>query len=119
MAAFIRGDVVVLPFPMSSEEKFKRRPAVVVASWPYKDSSDYLVCIITTQPNGNDPYIQELENSDLRDPANGKFRKKSYIRPAYMFAADEGLILYRLGSLKPEKLAAVLKSVRSLFFEPL
>lgn len=49
MAAYRRGDVVWLPFPFSSDEDYKLRPALVLASWPYFTGTDYLVCMITTQ----------------------------------------------------------------------
>lgn len=34
MARFVKGDVVVVPFPFSDLTQAKRRPALVVASLP-------------------------------------------------------------------------------------
>jgi mRNA interferase MazF len=113
LAAFVRGDVVVVPFPFSGEERYKRRPAIVVASWPFEASNDYLLCVISAQP-ANDPYILEISNSDLQRRTTVGFRKKSYIRPTYLFAADESLIAYKMGRLKADKIHAVMKAIRSV-----
>jgi len=46
MAAFIKGDVVVIPFPFSDLSGSKKRPALVLADLP---GNDILLCQITSQ----------------------------------------------------------------------
>ena len=46
MGRFVRGEVVVVPFPFSDLSATKRRPALVIAS-PAGD--DQIVCAITSQ----------------------------------------------------------------------
>ena len=46
MARFIKGDVVVLPFPFSDMTQAKRRPAMVVADLK---GNDVILCQITSQ----------------------------------------------------------------------
>ncbi len=41
MAAFVKGDVVVVPFPYSDLSQSKRRPAVVVTAL---SSGDLVLC---------------------------------------------------------------------------
>lgn len=45
VAAFVKGDVVIVPFPYSDLSQTKRRPAVVVAVLP---GEDVMLCQITS-----------------------------------------------------------------------
>ncbi|MFI5273274.1 MAG: hypothetical protein ACHQ4H_09625 [Ktedonobacterales bacterium] len=47
MGRFVRGDVVVIPFPFSDLTATKRRPALVVADLP---GDDVILRQITSQP---------------------------------------------------------------------
>jgi len=46
MGRFVKGDVVVTPFPFSDLQAVKRRPALVVATFT---GDDVLLCQITSQ----------------------------------------------------------------------
>jgi len=46
MGRFVKGDVVVTPFPFSDLQAAKRRPALVVATFT---GDDVLLCQITSQ----------------------------------------------------------------------
>lgn len=46
MARFVKGDVVVIPFPFSDLTQSKRRPAIVIA---VLDGDDLILCQITSQ----------------------------------------------------------------------
>ena len=100
MAAFVKGDIVVVPFPLSAATGSKRRPGVVVASWPFGTGTDYLLSLISSQPDASPTTIQ-LKTADI---LNGSLKVKSYIRAPYLFAADDALISYRVGNLTPQKL---------------
>lgn len=50
MGAFVKGDVVVLPFPFSDLSVTNRRPALVVASLP---GDDVILCQITSRDVAN------------------------------------------------------------------
>ena len=47
MGKFVKGDVVVLPFPFSDLSASKKRPALVVAS--IQPHGDLILCMITSQ----------------------------------------------------------------------
>lgn len=113
MARYLKGDVVMVNFPFSSDTQFKFRPAVVLASWSYLDSRDYLVCMFSTQDDG-DPNQIEVRKGDT---TNGSFQEKCYIRPAYTFAASERRINRNVCSLKSEKLTLVLNALHNLLDE--
>lgn len=97
MAEFVKGDVVVVPFPFSDLTQAKRRPACVIATLT---GDDVILCQITSQ-RISDRYGIPLETDDFSE---GGLNQNSNIRPNRLFTADRGIILYRAGKLKPEKL---------------
>ncbi len=107
MARFIKGDIILVPFPFSGEESYKHRPALVLASWSYAGGTDYLTVLITMQPAA-DPYLMELAQADTY---GGSLSQKCYLRPTYLFAPDEQLISRRIDRLKPEKLQQVIQTL--------
>jgi len=46
MGGFVKGDVVVMPFPYSDLSATKKRPALVIA---VLDGDDVILCQITSQ----------------------------------------------------------------------
>ena len=107
MEGLVKGDVVVLPFPFSDLSANKRRPALVVAEGEY---GDVILCQITSKPPTNRrPGRQsascaeavELKDKDFKE---GKLKITSYVRLRKIFTADLGLILYRAGRIKKEKI---------------
>jgi len=97
MAEFVKGDVVVVPFPFSDLTQAKRRPALVIATLA---GDDLILCQITSQRIA-DRYAIPLENSDFSE---GGLNQISNIRPNRLFSADREIILYKAGKLKTEKL---------------
>ena len=62
MAEFVKGDVVVLPFPFSDLSQTKRRPALVVAE---AGGDELLLCQITSQ-NVLDRHAVEVNVADFQ-----------------------------------------------------
>lgn len=89
------------------------RPAVVLASVPYGEGTDYLLCAITTQAAA-DPHRMTLTDADVE----GRLTETVYIRPTYTFTADEFFIKRRVGRLKPEMLAAVVQTLTTVLNQP-
>ena len=106
MGIFVKGDVVVLPFPFSDLTQPKRRPALVLASPP---GNDIILCQITSQ-KVKDNYAILLSSSYFKD---GGINQESNIRPNRIFTADEKLVLYKVGKIKSEKI----KEVTSMIIE--
>ena len=108
MATFVKGDVVIVPFPFSDLSQAKRRPALVVANLT---GDDLILCQITSQAT-SDTYAKVLANTDF---SNGGLNRESNIRPNRLFTADTGIILYQAGQLKPEKLKEVIDQIIQIF----
>ena len=104
MERFVRGDVVVVPFPFSDLTNAKRRPALVVAELK---GDDLILCQITSQ-KVRDNYSVPLSDKDFQF---GSLKKLSNIRPNRIFTADKRIILYRAGRLKKEKLDEVIEAI--------
>lgn len=110
MTRYTKGDVVILPFPFSDVTGAKRRPALVLAELPYFGGKDYLVCLITSRDAG-DPHSIEIQPADLQ---GGAFAVRSYLRPLYLFAAEEAAIIRRIGTLAPAKVTAVVQTATAV-----
>jgi mRNA interferase MazF len=107
MGEFVKGDLIVVPFPFSDLTANKRRPALVVASMI---GDDVILCQITSK-SVRDTYAISLTESDLK---TGKFHQDSNIRPNRLFTADSNIILYRIGTLTPEKHSEVVSKIIEL-----
>ncbi len=104
MAKFVKGDVVVIPFPFSDLSQSKRRPALVLATLK---GDDTILCQITSK-NISDNYAVTVDDADFR---SGGLKQSSNIRPNRLFTADTHIILYRAGSIKKGKLNQVINKV--------
>ena len=104
MATFVKGDVIVVPFPFSDLTQSKRRPALVVAPL---EGDDVILCQITSKAV-RDNYAIPLDDKEF---AAGSLQQASNIRPNRIFTADSHIVLYRVGSLKKEKLSEVVERI--------
>jgi mRNA interferase MazF len=107
MATFIKGDIVVLPFPFSDLSSSKRRPALVLADL---EGEDIILCQITSK-NARDNSVIPLENSDL---LSGSLSTSSNIRPNRLFTADKKIIAYTLGQISQSKYSEVVEMIIEL-----
>jgi mRNA interferase MazF len=107
MGKFVKGDVVVLPFPFSDLSSSKRRPALVVA---IASADDIILAQITSRSFG-DSYAVELSDSDFSD---GGLNVVSNIRPNKLFTADVNIIAYKAGNVKWQKMKDVATTITNL-----
>lgn len=108
MGKFIKGDVVVVPFPFSDLSNSKKRPALVLASL---EGEDLKLSQITSK-NIFDSYSIEIKTSDF---SNGTLNKDSNVRPNKIFTADKNIILYKIGNLTNKKMDEVTSKVVEIF----
>lgn len=107
MARFVKGDVVVVPFPFSDLTQAKRRPALVVAEL---EGEDLILCQITSQQI-KDRYAIPIDDTDFQ---KGDLKQRSNLRPNRLFTADRQIVLYQVGHLKPQKIQEVIKKIVEL-----
>lgn len=104
MGRFIKGDVVVAPFPFSDLSASKRRPALVVATLT---GDDVVLCQITSKTVA-DSYAIAITNADF---TTGGLPQPSNIRPNRLFTADANIVIYRAGVLSQQKVQEVIKKL--------
>lgn len=104
MGQFVKGDVVVVPFPFSDLSASKRRPALVLASLT---GNDIILCQITSKAI-TDNYAISITANDF---AIGKLNQDSNVRPNRLFTADSNIVLYKIGSLNHDKIREVISRV--------
>ena len=104
MAEFIKGDIVVIPFPFSDLSQVKKRPAFVVNSLI---GDDVVLCQITSQTI-RDKYSIAIKITDF---ILGGLSVDSNIRPNRIFTADKNIILYKVGSIKESKTKEVIQKI--------
>ncbi len=108
MGRFIKGDVVVTPFPFSDLTANKKRPALVVADL---SGDDIIICLITSQ-NARDSYAISISNEDYE---TGSLKKNSNVRPNRLFTIDSKVISYRIGDLKTQKMQEITDKILQIF----
>lgn len=107
MEKFVKGDVVVVPFPFSDLSQSKRRPALVIASL---EADDIILCQITSKLIRDD-FAIVLNDKDFE---TGGLIKTSNVRPNRIFTADTHIVLYRIGHLKQNKLNQIIEKVMEI-----
>jgi mRNA interferase MazF len=104
VAKFVKGDIVVIPFPFSDLTKTKRRPALVVSSL---EGNDVILCQITSQ-SIKDKYAVQIKDKDFE---SGELKQKSNVRPNRIFTADSRIVLYKAARLKVDKLNMIIEGI--------
>ena len=104
MERFVKGDVIVLPFPFSDLSASKKRPALVLADL---EGNDVVLFQITSEARFDKDSLK-LKASDFK---KGKLSVVSMIRPNKLFTADISTIHYKVGSLKIEKINKTIKTL--------
>ncbi|MGG7662786.1 type II toxin-antitoxin system PemK/MazF family toxin [Dyadobacter sp. BHUBP1] len=104
MAKFVKGEVVVIPFPFSDLCCSKRRPALVLADLP---GDDLLLCQITSQSSKDIFAIPLLVNDFL----NGTLPVNSFIRPTRLFTADRNIVIKKAGLIRAKTINDVTQTI--------
>lgn len=107
MEEFIKGDIVVIPFPFSDLSKVKKRPAFVVSKLK---GDDVILCQITSKTI-KDKYSIPLRKTEF---ATGNLSVDSNVRPNRIFTADKNIILYKVGSVKENKTKEIIKRITEI-----
>lgn len=107
MGAFVKGAVLVVPFPFADRTGTKRRPVLVLASLP---GDDVIVCQITSQ-SISDKNAVRITNGDF---VNGGLQQPSNVRPDHLFTISSRRVLYQLGVLVSPKIDEIITRLVSV-----
>jgi len=104
MERFVKGDVVILPFPFSDLSGSKKRPALVLS---VLRGDDLILCQITSKPT-DDIFALSIRTEDF---VSGSLPKGSYIRASRIFTADKHIIFCKIGQLTPDRMNKVIDAI--------
>jgi len=104
---FVKGELVVVPFPFSDLSRSKRRPALVIQNFK---GEDLLLAQITSQSIRDENAVM-LRDIDFQ---KGRLNKQSNVRPNKLFTCSKNLILYKIGSLTDEKMKSVTEAIKQI-----
>ena len=105
MGRFVKGDVLVLPFPFSDLSASKKRPALVIA--PVQPYNDVILCMITSK-HTSDASAVSIAQSDFDA---GSLPRESNVRPNRLFTADADIVLRTAGKLSTRKMDEVVAEI--------
>ena len=104
MGKFVKGDIVIIPFPFTDLSGNKKRPAFVIADL---SGDDIIVCQITSVSK-SDPFALPIT---LADFSSGGLPIDSFIRLNKIFTADKKIILSIAGRLNEAKIDNAINAI--------
>jgi mRNA interferase MazF len=101
------GDVVLVPFPFTSQVASKKRPAVIVSSHAYNRAKpDVVVMAITSRlrpvPGLGEAWVSRWQNAGLLKP--------SAVKPVFA-TLEQALVIRQLGTLDTGDQAVLRKAI--------
>ncbi|MDD3083496.1 MAG: type II toxin-antitoxin system PemK/MazF family toxin [Candidatus ainarchaeum sp.] len=105
MEGFVKGNIVVINFPFSNNG-LKRRPALVLVNLL---GDDLILCQITSTKRINSI---ELKETDFE---KGRLFENSFIRIEKIFTLEKNKVVYKIGTLKKEKIIEIENLLVKLF----
>ncbi len=99
-----KGDVIVTKYPFTDLSNSKKRPALVITS--LENNKDIIICAISSSKH-NKNNIKLID----KDFERGKLNHASFINPEKLLTIDLGLISYKIGSLKKEKINFIIRKI--------
>tara|TARA_Y100000034_G_C6725785_1_gene321265 strand:+ start:300 stop:632 length:333 start_codon:yes stop_codon:yes gene_type:complete len=108
MERFVKGDVVVLPFPYTDFSNVQKRPAVVIATLRGQNA---ILAQITTNKRDD----EDLVSLTKKDFSSGSLKSDSFIMVSLIFTVDTSRINYKAGQLNKNKIKQVEKQLCEIF----
>lgn len=101
------GDVVLVPFPFTSQTASRKRPAVVISNRAYSvNRPDLIVMAITSQLRPSrglgETWVSTWQSAGLLKP--------SVVKPVFA-TLEQGLVLRRLGALDADDQAELRRAM--------
>jgi mRNA interferase MazF len=104
------GDVVLVPFPFTSQAASKQRPAVIVSALAYNRAKPDIVLMAITSQFRPSPTLGEVW---LRDWQAAGLLKPSAAKPVFA-TLEQTLIIRQLGTLTAADQAALKNAINQI-----
>ena len=111
-SSFRKGKIVLAELPYSDENGSKQRPALVISSDAYNQSSPDVILAKITGSDYGTPYELPLNASMLK---SGELSKPCYIDLGNFRAVDKKLILRDIATLNEKSIKSCDEKIRKVF----
>ena len=108
MARFVRGEVVVVPFPFTDLSDTKNRPAVVLHD---SGAADIILCQVTSQHTNLDGLAVSITSGDF---SSGWLHIDSYARVNRLFTFSRDRVVRSCGRLSQLKTSQIVQTLVSM-----
>tara|TARA_Y100000310_G_C20398849_1_gene676424 strand:- start:83 stop:415 length:333 start_codon:yes stop_codon:yes gene_type:complete len=108
MERFVKGDVVVLPFPYTNLSSTKKRPVLVIAN---PKGQNIILAQITTVKRPDEHSILLTK----KDFSSGFLKRDSFIMPSIISTAESSMVVYKVGKINKEKIKEVEDKLCEIF----
>ncbi len=109
-----QGDVVLVPFPFTSQDADKKRPALVVsANWYNNDYPDVILVAITSVVPDS-PFRDQVILS-VPDQRMIRVDRPCIIRTGKIFTIEKAKIIKTLGHVSPGTLQSALQKLNDIY----
>lgn len=104
MEEFVKGQIVVVPFPFSDLSDLKKRPAMVISSL---EGNNIILAQITSKYR-TEKYSLLVKTEDFQE---GKLIIDSFVNCDKIFTLDKSIILNSVGKLNTEKTKEIVSKI--------
>lgn len=110
---FTKGDIVIIPVPITDNKGYKLRPAVVISDSTVHQTGDVLIVQITSKLKQDKLSISITNNNVTED-----LPVKSYVRAHKIFILEQRLVKGKVSSLKKTKYKELIQRIKQIIDEP-
>ena len=108
---FRQGDIVLVKFPFTNLENFKRRPVLVISGNLFNSkTSDIIVCGITSNLSHKDFYVP-INNNDLLD---GSLIKESIVKTSHIATLSKSIVVKKVGTIRHDVMGHILEELNNV-----
>lgn len=112
MPDYLPGEIIVVPFPYTDMSTTKVRPAMVLSDEDHNSSEkDLVVCGLTSRL-ANSAHSVLIADQDME---SGKLPRPSRVKATKVVAIDKRVVRARVGRVRPETFARVMREFEAAF----
>jgi mRNA interferase MazF len=108
---FKQRDIILIPIPFTDLASQKKRPAIVISSDKYNDTSEDIIVVALTSNVKKQDFTIVITSDDLEV---GQLKTTSMIRVDKIYTLNKSIVLKHFGRIKSPVLAKIIASFLKL-----
>jgi mRNA interferase MazF len=104
---FKQRDIILIPIPFTDLASQKKRPAIVISSDKYNDTSEDIIVVALTSNVKKQDFTIVITSDDLEV---GQLKTTSMIRVDKIYTLNKSIVLKHFGRIKSPVLAKIIAS---------